>query len=137
MWGQVPSLDWLRTVVRIAGLALALLVAFVPRRRTAVQVAALAGGGPDRVQLGVTHWFYLYVAWFAPLALVAFLAPLRGGRGEAETRTARLRGRAGLEELGDAGGQAVGARLDQHRVQPRVVVRDLVAHVGHRHEARE
>jgi len=25
------------------------------------------------LQLGVTHWFYLYVTWFAPLALVALL----------------------------------------------------------------
>ena len=81
VWGQVSSLDWLRTVVRIAGLALALVVAFVPRRRTAVQVAALAGAVLIAVQLGVTHWFYLYVAWFAPLALVAFLAPpTRAGR---------------------------------------------------------
>jgi hypothetical protein len=26
-------------------------------------------------QAGVTHWFYLYIAWFLPLVLVALLAP--------------------------------------------------------------
>jgi len=73
VWGQVSSLDWLRTVVRIAGLALAVLVAFVPRRRTAVQVAALAGAVLIAVQLGVTHWFYLYIPWFFPLVMIAVL----------------------------------------------------------------
>ena len=51
---------------------------FVPRRRDLVQVAALAAAVLIALQLGVSYWFYLYVAWFAPLALVAFFAPLRG-----------------------------------------------------------
>ena len=53
-------------------------VFFVPRRRDLVQVAALAAAVLIALQLGVSYWFYLYVAWFAPLALVAFFAPLRG-----------------------------------------------------------
>ncbi len=43
-----------------------------------MQVAALAGAVLIAVQLGVTHWFFLYVVWFAPLALVALMAPWRG-----------------------------------------------------------
>ncbi|MEJ7716243.1 MAG: hypothetical protein WKF40_11405 [Thermoleophilaceae bacterium] len=31
------------------------------------------------LQLAMTHWFYLYVVWFAPLALVAVMAPWRTG----------------------------------------------------------
>ena len=123
VWGQVESLGWLQTVVKVAGLGLAVALFFLPRHRTPVQVAALAAAVLIAVQLGVTHWFYLYVSWFAPLALVAFLASLRPG--------------PGLEDLGDVGGRAVGARLDEHGVQPRILVGDFVANVGHREKARE
>jgi hypothetical protein len=57
---------------------LALAVALSPRRKTPAQVAALAAAVLVAVQLGATHWFYLYVVWFAPLALVALMAPWRG-----------------------------------------------------------
>ena len=53
---------------------LALVVAFVPRRRDAFQVAALGAAVIIAVQLTVSHWFYLYIVWFAPLALVALMA---------------------------------------------------------------
>jgi hypothetical protein len=78
IWGQESSLEWLQTAVKAGAVGLALLVAFVPRRRTVVQVAALAAAVLIALQLAVTHWFYLYVVWFAPLVLVAVLAPLRG-----------------------------------------------------------
>ena len=78
VWGQVESLDWLHTTVKAAAVALAVLVAFVPRRRGALQVAALGAAVLVAVELAVTHWFYLYVVWFAPLALVALLGPYRG-----------------------------------------------------------
>jgi hypothetical protein len=78
IWGQVDWLSPLHAAVKAAAVALAVAVAFVPRRRDAFQVAALGGAVLIAVQLAVTHWFYLYVAWFAPLALVALLGPLRG-----------------------------------------------------------
>ena len=78
VWGQVESLGWLHTTVKAAAVALAVLVAFVPRRRGALQVAALGAAVLVAVELAVTHWFYLYVVWFAPLALVALLGPYRG-----------------------------------------------------------
>ena len=34
IWGQVDGLEWLQTVVKAAAVALAVLVAFVPRRRS-------------------------------------------------------------------------------------------------------
>ncbi len=76
-WGIEPSLAPVQTVVKIGAVGLALLVFFVPRRRTLVQVAALGAAVLVALELAATHWFYLYVAWFAPLALVAFLGALR------------------------------------------------------------
>jgi hypothetical protein len=75
IWGQAESLDWLQTAVKILAAGLALAVAFVPRRRDAGQVAALGAAVVIALELTMTHWFYLYVVWFAPLALVALLAP--------------------------------------------------------------
>jgi hypothetical protein len=77
IWGQHASLDWLQAAVNVGALALAVAVAFLPRRRDAVQVAALAAAVVIALQLGVTHWFYLYVVWFTPLILVAVMAPVR------------------------------------------------------------
>jgi hypothetical protein len=82
VWGQEDALAPLHTALKVAAAGLALAVAFVPRRRTPVQVAALAAAVVIAVQLVVTHWFYLYVVWFLPLVLVALLAPLAAGRRE-------------------------------------------------------
>jgi hypothetical protein len=73
VWGQVESLDWLQTAAKVAVVALALLVAFVPRRPDPRQLAALGAAVLIAVQLTATHWFYLYVIWFVPFALVALL----------------------------------------------------------------
>jgi hypothetical protein len=70
VWGQA-DLDWLQTAVKVAAVALALGVAFVPRRPTARQVAALGAAVLIALQLPVDHWFYLYVVWFVPFVLVA------------------------------------------------------------------
>jgi hypothetical protein len=83
IWGQIDGLDAVQVAVRIAAVVLAFAVAFV-RRRDVLQTAALAGAVLIAVQLGATHWFYLYVAWFAPLALVALLGPYSGAELEAE-----------------------------------------------------
>ena len=76
-WGLEPALAPVQSIVKGVAVALALLVFFVPRRRTLVQVAALGAAVLVALELAATHWFYLYVAWFAPLALVAFLGELR------------------------------------------------------------
>ncbi len=60
-----------------AALALAVLVAFVPRRRDPVAVAALGAATLIALQLALEHWFYLYIVWFLPLAFVALLAGRR------------------------------------------------------------
>jgi hypothetical protein len=74
IWGQHDWLDPVQAGVQIAAAALAILVFFLPRRRDLSQVAALGAAVLIAFQLGMTHWFYLYVAWFAPLALVALAA---------------------------------------------------------------
>jgi hypothetical protein len=71
LWGQVDSLGWLQTVVKAAAVALALLVAFLPRRIDERQAAALGAAVLIAVQLAATHWFYLYIVWFLPFVLVA------------------------------------------------------------------
>jgi hypothetical protein len=74
VWGLAPSLDFLRPLVRAAAVALAVAVAWWPRRRTQGQIAALAAAVLIAVQLGATHWFYFYVVWFLPFALAALFA---------------------------------------------------------------
>jgi hypothetical protein len=56
---------------------LAAAVAFVPRRRDARQVVALAAAVMIAVQLPATHWFYFYLAWVAPLVLAATMSAYR------------------------------------------------------------
>ncbi|HEY5051948.1 MAG TPA: hypothetical protein VII45_00910 [Solirubrobacterales bacterium] len=71
IWGQVPSLEPLRIAILAATGALSLLLAFRPRKKTLVQVAALSAALLLGVQLTMHHWFYLYIVWFYPLLLVA------------------------------------------------------------------
>ena len=73
LWG-LYDLPGLQSVVKVAGAVLALGLAVVPRRRDVVVLAALGAAVVIALQLGVTHWFYLYLVWFFPLVLVALLA---------------------------------------------------------------
>jgi hypothetical protein len=68
--------------VQVAAAALAVAVAFVPRRRDLQVIAALAAAVLIAVQLGADHWFYLYLVWFVPLSWIALLgeAPARSRR---------------------------------------------------------
>jgi hypothetical protein len=67
--------DWKtpQTAVQVAAVLLAVAVAFVPRRRDLVGLAALSAAVLIALQLGVTHWFYLYIVWFFGPAMVALL----------------------------------------------------------------
>jgi hypothetical protein len=78
VWGQAPSLHFLQTVSKVFALGLAAVFFFVPRRRSTLQVAALAAALLIAVQVTANHWFYPYVTWFAPLVLVALFAQRRG-----------------------------------------------------------
>jgi hypothetical protein len=73
IWGLWGHLKVLQRIVQGAAVGLAVVVAFVPRRRGLVEVAALGGAVLIALQLGVTYWFYLYIVWFLPLVIVALL----------------------------------------------------------------
>jgi hypothetical protein len=66
-WGAV------QTVVQIAAAVLAVAVAFLPRRRDVVGLAALSAAVMIALQLGIDHWFYLYVVWFFGAVMIALL----------------------------------------------------------------
>jgi hypothetical protein len=72
VWGRHDGLEPLWTAVKVAAAGLAVLVAFAPRRKTPAQVAALGAAVLVGLQIAAAHWFYLYVVWFLPFALVAF-----------------------------------------------------------------
>ena len=88
LWGQAPSLGWLQDLTRIGSIALALALAFVPRTKTVLQVAALAAAIVVAVQLGATHWFYFYVVWFLPAYLAVALGEVAISRSGSEARPA-------------------------------------------------
>jgi hypothetical protein len=74
VWGLWGGLGFEQHLVQGAGVALAIALAFVPRRRGRVELAALAAAVLITLQLGVTHWFYLYIVWFFPPLMVALIA---------------------------------------------------------------
>ena len=73
IWGLWGGLGVEQHIVQGAAVALAIAVAFLPRRRDVMQVAALGAAVLILLQLGITHWFYLYIVWFFPLVIVALL----------------------------------------------------------------
>ena len=52
-------------------MALAGIVALVPRRRHIGRVAALAAAVMIALEICTEHWFYLYIVWFLPMLLIA------------------------------------------------------------------
>ncbi len=73
VWGLYGGLHGVQTAVQIAAIALALALAVLPRRPDVVGLAAACAAILIAVQLGVEHWFYLYIPWFFPLAMIALL----------------------------------------------------------------
>ena len=78
-WGQyhargIPDLHVPHQVVKALVLAGALAAAFVPRRKSPLQLAALSAALIAAFEHVLTHWFYLYIPWFFPFAAFALLA---------------------------------------------------------------
>ncbi len=83
LYGSSPTgghyLRWLsgaRAAVVGAGIALALALAVLPRREDLVGLAAAAAAILIAVQLGIDHWFYLYIPWFFGLVMLALLGQI-------------------------------------------------------------
>ena len=70
---QVPQLSFLQLPLTIFAVMLAIVVAFVPRRRTVRRLAALSAAVVIAFQLTVNYWFYPYVIWFEPFVFVCLL----------------------------------------------------------------
>jgi hypothetical protein len=77
LWGLHPALEPLQSVFKVAAVGLAVALFFVPRRRDARQLAALGAAVIVALELTATHWFYFYLVWMAPFALVAMFGAYR------------------------------------------------------------
>jgi hypothetical protein len=78
-WGQYHAglLD-LQVIQRALGVVVAIsafVAAFVPRRKSPLQLAALTAALLIGFEVVLTHWFYAYLAWFLPFVAVAVLMP--------------------------------------------------------------
>jgi hypothetical protein len=80
VWG-LYGLQGLEPLVEIAAVAIAVALAIVPRRPDLVGLAAACAATLIAVQLGIEHWFYLYIPWFFPFVMLALLGRLSGEGG--------------------------------------------------------
>jgi len=73
LWGLYSGLGAVQTVVQVAAVLLAIALALTRRARDIGALAAASAAVLIAEQLGVSHWFYLYIPWFFGLAMVALL----------------------------------------------------------------
>jgi hypothetical protein len=71
----LPDLHVLQHVLQGLLAAGAVAVAFVPRRKSPLQLAALSAALLMGFELVLTHWFYTYLAWFFPFFVFTVLSP--------------------------------------------------------------
>jgi hypothetical protein len=81
-WGQyhargIPDLASVQLILQVGVLALAGVVAVIPRRKGPLELAALSAAVLLGFELVLTHWSYLYIPWFLPFALLALMLPRR------------------------------------------------------------
>jgi hypothetical protein len=79
-WGQyhargLPDLHLVQRVLQVALLIGAVAVAFFPRRKSPLQLAAFTAVLLAGFELVLTYWLYTYIPWFYPFAALALLAP--------------------------------------------------------------
>jgi hypothetical protein len=94
-WGQyhaqgIPDLGFLQPAASALAVALAVALAFVPRRKGPVELAALTAAILVAFQVALTHWFYLYLPWIVPFVLLWLLLPQREEAYDTGTRTASI-----------------------------------------------
>jgi hypothetical protein len=76
VWGLYGGLHGWQTAVQIIAVLLAIVLALIPRRLDLAGLAAACAAVLLAVQLGIDHWFYLYIPWFFPLVMIALLGSL-------------------------------------------------------------
>jgi hypothetical protein len=82
-WGQyhakgLPDLQPIQRVLEVLFLAGVVALAWFPRYRSPLRMAALTAAVLIGFELLLTHWFYLYLPWFFPFVVLALVAPLPG-----------------------------------------------------------
>jgi hypothetical protein len=92
VWGLYAGLGGWQEAAQIAAVVLAVALAVIPRRADVIGLAAACAAVIVAVQLGIDHWFYLYIPWFFPLVMLALLgrygAPVRA-RADGASESAR------------------------------------------------
>jgi glycosyl transferase family 87 len=73
LWGQYPGLRPVQIALMVVVGIAAIAVLRWPRRLDLLTVSALSGALLIGLELTATHWFYLYIPWFLPFALVAMV----------------------------------------------------------------
>src|SRR6185437_9876320 len=71
----LPDLHFLQRVLQGLLIAGALVVAFFPRRKSPLQLAAFTAVLLAGFELVMTYWLYTYIPWFFSFAALALLAP--------------------------------------------------------------
>ena len=71
----LPDLHIVQHVLQGMLVAGAIVLAFFPRRKSPLQLAALTGVLLAGFELVLTYWLYTYIPWFFPFAAIALLAP--------------------------------------------------------------
>jgi hypothetical protein len=79
-WGQyhangLPDLRILQHVLQALLVAGAVVVAFVPRRKSPLQLAAFTAALLAGFEICLTYWLYTYIPWFFGFAAIALFAP--------------------------------------------------------------
>jgi hypothetical protein len=74
IWGLWGGLGAVQHLLQGAVVALAVLLAFVPRRRGLLEVAALGAAVVIALELTANYWLYPYIVWFFPFVAVAIFA---------------------------------------------------------------
>jgi hypothetical protein len=74
LWGLWPAFKPLQYVVQAGALLLAAASFALPRERTMERLAACGAALLIAAQLSTVYWYYFYVVWFLPYALVALLS---------------------------------------------------------------
>jgi hypothetical protein len=82
-WGQyrakgLPNLQAVQRILQVLFVTGALALAWFPRYRSPLRLAALSAAVLIGFELVLTHWFYLYLPWFFPFVALALVAPLPG-----------------------------------------------------------
>ena len=119
-WGQyhargLPDLHIVQRLLQGLLLAGAVVVAFVPRHKSPLQLAALTAVLLAGFELVETYWLYTYIPWFYAFAAIALLAPAVPLR-QLVTQSGR-----DSDELDRLGLPEVGAP-DEDALQPHVAL---------------